>query len=400
MTTVLFALGSNGSGQLGIGHKEDVSVPKQVLLPEESASSLSDVRIAAGGNHTLLLTGAGELYWSGDASTGACGRTTPDQESAEPQFHPVDLVTLEQQQQQQQQQQPVKVGLVAATWEASVITTLDPRGKNTKVYTFGVGLKGELGLGEFIIRTSTPTLIQNFPPEGTAIVDLSACMGHTAAVLDNGEVWGWGTGRKGQLGTLNTLPTDTGVISTPHKILDASVVKVTRAVCGREFTCLFGPPETGEVVVLGSDKWGIKSNAPGRVPGYKDVGASWGSVFVLMEDGRVLSWGRNDHGQLAPSHLPKIKRIAVGSEHALALSEEEDGDSATVTAWGWGEHGNCGPMAAADDKSNRNPESNTNNAGGGHQNIIASSKYIPPGSEFAAIGAGCATSWVVIEIPS
>jgi protein ATS1 len=30
MVTV-FALGSNGSGQLGIGHKEDVSVPKQVV---------------------------------------------------------------------------------------------------------------------------------------------------------------------------------------------------------------------------------------------------------------------------------------------------------------------------------------------------------------------------------
>jgi len=34
MATV-YAIGSNGSGQLGIGHKEDVSVPKQVLFDDE-----------------------------------------------------------------------------------------------------------------------------------------------------------------------------------------------------------------------------------------------------------------------------------------------------------------------------------------------------------------------------
>ncbi len=83
---VLFALGSNGSGQLGIGHKEDVSVPKQVLFPEDLSILPTIRKIAAGGNHTLLLTEPGELFWSGDSTTGACGKVTSEQKAAEPQF--------------------------------------------------------------------------------------------------------------------------------------------------------------------------------------------------------------------------------------------------------------------------------------------------------------------------
>jgi len=94
-----------------------------------------------------------------------------------------------------------------------------------------------------------------------------------------------------------------------------------------------------------------------------------------------VSWGRNDHGQLAPRDLPRAVKLAVGSEHALILSEEGE-----VTAWEWGEHGNCGPEGG--------------DAGGkGQGGVIASLKYIPKGASISSIGAGCATSWVIIDIP-
>ncbi|KAK3368150.1 regulator of chromosome condensation 1/beta-lactamase-inhibitor protein II [Podospora didyma] len=379
---LLFALGSNGSGQLGIGHKEDVSVPKQVVFSSEDddqdpVSSVS--RIVAGGNHTLLITGSGALLWSGDPASGSCGKVTTaankEAAAAAPQFRAVDLSALVVGREGEQQPQPPRIRLSAATWEASIIAGLDEHGLATKVYSFGSGTKGELGLGEFIFRTPTPSAIPGFPPPGTEVVDLSACMGHVVAVLSNGEIWGWGNGRKGQLGAPDA------VVNSPRKV-DGINFKVVKAVCGREFTCLFGSPENGEILVLGSDKWDVKSKSPTRVPGWKEVGASWGNVYVLNGDGSLLSWGRDDHGQIAPEGLPRTKSIAVGSEHVLALSAEGE-----VTAWGWGEHGNCGPLG-------------TSKSAKGQQNVIASSKYIPPGSKITKIGAGCATSWVAIEMPA
>lgn len=360
----LFALGSNGSGQLGIGHKEDVSVPKQVLFHQDATPSA--VRsVTAGGNHTLLLCGPGDLYWSGDAASGACGKVTAGSGPADPQFLRVDLAAAE----------PFRVGLVAATWEASVITRLDEEGRNTRVYSCGVGLKGELGQGELIVRTPSPALIPDFPPAGTEVVDLAACMGHVVAVLSNGEVYGWGNGRRGQLGAPEA------VVHAPRRI-DGVGFSVCRAVCGREFTLLLGDLDSGRVVVLGSDKWGIKSSVPATADRWKDVGASWGNVYALKKDGTLVSWGRNDHGQMTPPSLPPVSQIAIGSEHVLALDEEGN-----VLTWGWGEHGNCGPKIENGDVK-------------GRWNVIASPKNMPPGTKITSIGAGCATSWIAINIPS
>lgn len=371
MTHLIYALGSNGSGQLGIGHDQDVSIPRQVSFSLGSELSSSVVQVAAGGNHSLLLAENGKLYWAGDPTTGASGPLTTPADPKAPQFSAQQVALLAE---EASTTAPVK--LISATWQSSIIVQTDNQGRNSIVSTFGSGQKGELGQGQFIIRTPTISRLKDFPPNDTEVVDLSACMGHVVVVLSNGEVWGWGNGRKGQLGTGVT-----GIVHEPQALRGADF-KVMRAVCGREFTALFGSPDSGKILVLGADKAGVKSSAPESVAGWKDVGASWGGIYALKGDGSLLSWGRDDHGQLAPPGLPKLQGIAIGSEHVVALSE--DGD---VLSWGWGEHGNCGPQFDKGDVR-------------GCWNIIASKKYIPPGSKIAAIGAGCATSWISIELPS
>lgn len=360
MSTV-YAIGSNGSGQLGIGHKEDVSVPKPVLFQTELLDSKVTVR--AGGNHTLLLSSK-DLYCSGDATSGACGLIS--EPSSDVQFSKVKLATENLTSHQQ------SIVFCAATWESSVIVLKDEHDKASMVYTLGIGNKGELGQGELLFRSSKAQLIKDFPPPGLEVVDLAASVSHAVAVLSNGEVYGWGSGRKGQLG----LPE--GIVHTPRKITGIDL-KAVRAVCGREFTYLVGDSVEGQHLVLGSDKWNVMSEAPHSVAEWKDVGASWGSIFVLRQDGKLLSWGRDDHGQLGPPDLPSLEQIAIGSEHALGLTT--DGN---VLAWGWGEHGNCGPNTINGDVK----------AG---FNVVASSQYLPPGSKISSIGAGCATSWVCIS---
>lgn len=365
--TAVFALGSNGSGQLGIGHKEDVSVPKQVLFAEAADPSSPVQTVAGGGNHTLLLTVPGVLFWSGDATTGACGKVTGPDSSGRPLFRPVDLGAARGR----------AVTHVAATWEASVIVTKDEHGAATNVYSAGLGSKGELGLGSLMVRAPSWERILDFPSPGLQIVDLAACMGHAVVVLSNGEAWGWGNGRKGQLGAPHEA-----VIDKPRKIA-AVDFSVKRAVCGREFTCLLGDEETGQLLVLGSDRWDVRKSAPASVPRWQDIGASWGNVHVLCKDDTLISWGRDDHGQLGLAEKSKVKKIAIGSEHALAFTE--DGE---VVAWGWGEHGNCGPSKRS------------GTVKGGTRSVVASSRYIPRESEISSIGAGCATSWISISAAS
>lgn len=321
----IYALGSNGSGQLGIGHKEDVSTPESVKTKQNSPPA--DVKhIASGGNHTVVLYTNDVLLTAGDNSDGRCFRVADDETSALGGVASCDTLGS-------------VVKHVAATWTATLLAL-----EKGVIWVCGSGNSGELGLGKGVTESRNGSLI-SFPPRGPKVVRLASCMGHVVAVLSNGEVWGWGKGRKGQLGE----PAEN--CWEPRKI-EGIPFFATEAVCGKDFTCVFGPPSTGEVLVLGpssNDRFGVRTNAPRTVPGWRQVAASWGSIFVLVESGILISWGRDDHGQLPPPHLPRLKSIAAGSEHCLALT-----GSGTVLAWGWGEHGNCGqPTDSSGDVSQR-----------------------------------------------
>jgi len=205
--------------------------------------------------------------------------------------------------------------------------------------------------------------IPNFPPAGTTIVDVAACMSHTVVVLSNGDIYGWGVGRKGQLGD----PSE-AVVWRPRKIhgLPFSVV---RSTCGRDFTFILGSASGGFCKTLGSDKWEIMRSTPSSVAQWQTAQASWGGIHILFNDGTVIGWGRNDHGQNPPAGLGPLKCIAVGSEHAIANNA-----NGTTFAWGWGEHGNCGePIESY------------------NCNILATDKSL------LVLGAGCATSWLYRE---
>ena len=358
---MLYALGSNGSGQLGIGHLEDVSRPTLVGELVEEPAAVAGLRrgaeqIVAGGNHTLVLNRYGVASGTGENEDGRCGLSSREGSTR--------LRTIKRDQ-SEKSDEPFNVDQVAATWSASVFVAMG----GEKVSVCGTGESGELGLGEGVKRASERMVLADFPPPETRIVHIAACMAHVVAVLSNGEVWGWGKGRKGQLGEACVD------IWRPRKI-EAVPFRAATAVCGKDFTCVLGPPSTGEILVLGpngNDRFGVRMNAPSKVPGWMSVVASWGSVFIMMADSRIVAWGRDDHGQLPPPHLPTLAKLAAGSEHCVALSTD-----GKVLAWGWGEHGNCGKAV---DK--RGDVKGTYN------------ELSVPGT-VADVFAGCATSFVSI----
>ncbi|KAK4619632.1 RCC1 repeat-containing protein [Fulvia fulva] len=350
----IYAFGSNGSGQLGIGHSDDVSKSEPVVYAFHSnvtTTGETDANvqtIACGGNHSVMLLSDGSLWTSGDNSNGRCMMQVDGNGTA---WHrQVDL-------------RPVKH--IAATWNATFFVHTDDA---TQVFVAGSGNTGELGLGQGITITSTVASMR-LPP-GQNIVKMTAGMGHIVVVTEQGEVWGWGKGRNGQLGK----PAEN--VWVPRKIEGVPWPAVD-VVCGKDFTCVFSDTSTQECLVLGvdrNDRFGVKATAPVKVPRWKQVGASWGSIFVLSESGQLTGWGRNDHGQLPPPDLPPLQSFAAGSEHCLGRTVD-----GKVLAWGWGEHGNCG------DRTDPNGDVK------GRYNEV----HMPQSA--CAVFAGCATSFPVTE---
>ncbi|KAK2759432.1 hypothetical protein FQN54_002910 [Arachnomyces sp. PD_36] len=386
--TPLYAFGSNGSGQLGIGHVDDTPTPTPCVFddddkgsesesePRSSSSGDEPVRIVAGGNHTLVLFRSGAVYATGSNAHGRCGRD-PASEPSLVGFRRVGFVEEEEEEgggdgNGGRKGRIDRFSDVSATWEASFVVA---RGTG-HVYAFGMGMKGELGLGAGCPQAMSPTRIKGFPPSGTSVVSISSSMGHTAVVLSNGEVYGWGGARKGQLGRHGV---ENKLFWSPHKVADIPF-PAERISCGREFTVIAGSREDGKFVILGSDKWKVISTAPEDLKGYSTVATSWHGVYVQFRDGSLKAWGRDDRGQLPPSDISKPVKLAVGSEHALALLED-----GRIAAFGWGEHGNCGPDTDAQgDVKQRWSEIQTSVEQGYRIGGIA-------------IGAGCATSWIVIS---
>lgn len=308
-------------------------------------------RIVAGGNHTLLLFNDGTVLCSGFihdrmVQSGSLSDFTVT-------FQKTCTSTIGN-----------KIKACSAFWSGSIFVDSE-----YEVFAVGTGLKGELGTPG--ISTSVGFhMVPHFPPVSPTpvILDIASGIDHTVVVLETGEVYGWGNGRKGQLGYPNE------VVWTPRKFANVDF-KVVRAVCGRGFTYLVGEPSIGPHAILGSNKWGVQSQAPAAIPDWADIGASWGSIFVLDAAGKISSWGRNDRGQLAPHGLPYVEKLAVGSEHAIALTKNEK-----IICWGWGEHGNCGATIDEDGdvkgKWNEIPLDQSDHSG-----------------EIIGVGAGCATSF-------
>lgn len=355
---------------------DDTSTPTRCVFISEDGKETSEphrgegdpVQIVAGGNHTLVRYKSGAVYAAGSNAHGRCGHD-PVTELSLFSFSKITIVD-DCGGDGGEKRKVDRFSAVSATWEASFAVAAD----TGYVYAFGMGMKAELGLGGGCPQASSPARMKDFPPPGTNVVSISSSMGHTAAVLSNGEVYGWGAARKGQLGKHGV---ENKHFWSPHKISDISF-PAQHVSCGREFTIITGNKEDGNFAILGSDKWNVISAAPQDLKNYSMVATSWHGIYVQFMDKSIKAWGRNDRGQLPPHDISKPAKLAVGSEHALALL-----DDGKLAAFGWGEHGNCGPDTDAQgDVKQRWSEVQT----GFRQD-----------SWIIGIGAGCATSWIAVS---
>ncbi|KAF1836925.1 RCC1/BLIP-II [Decorospora gaudefroyi] len=350
----LYVFGSNGEGQLGIPAAEIVNTPTHVVSPAPRDPSGYTLpldaleAIRAGDNHTLILTKGGVCYGAGNNH----------KKQLDPQTYASRLDRFK-----------LVVGGVtfaAATCESSAFVFPKENGQQSWVKALGSGQWGEAG-------SAIDTPFTN--PLPGVVVDFAAGVWHYVAIMLDGSVYGWGKARLGQLGDKLSL---SGKITLPTKIEDIPF-RPKKVVCGKDFTYLVGDPSTGEHIVLGKDKWNIISDMPDHVKGWKDMGATWHGIFILFHDGTLVAWGKENMWQLIPPHLPLIEKIAVGSDHILAVTKQRK-----LISWGWGKHGNCGDLSNIEHEMRNDMVS-------GFWNEIG----IPGEIEF--IGAGFCTSFVVAK---
>jgi protein ATS1 len=359
----LFALGSNGRGKLGIGHENDAATPQMCIFDDQDVKSIGKeeriLKIVAGGNHTIILFKSGAIFAAGSNECGQCNLPSriaqisifkrvvvgdsydPNPTSGAPRF--VD---------------------VSATWEATFL--LDTKGR---VFSFGTGLKGELGRGNRLTVTGEihDTPLPAFGNANSKIMRLYSGMRHSIAINNDGEVYGWGSCRKGELGADLQHRKE---VWSPKKL--SVPFQCREAAVGRNFTIICG---LAACQILGQDQE-LHGIAELEHTPFEAIDAGWSTAYSFVNK-RVQAFGRNDRGQFPSDDLPDLSEFAAGSEHCLGLTS-----TGQALAWGWSEHGNCGqPTDSRGNVANR-------------WNLLT----VPlDGDEVVLdVAAGCATSFIIV----
>jgi len=227
--------------------------------------------------------------------------------------------------------------------------------KGTLLYTWGAGYHGQLGLNTFRKKCRMmPACIDFKEP-----VIIVACGGfHTVVLTDDGRVYSWGDGRYGQLGNLARKH---NMHSTPHLIdhLVSYKVSVVNISCGQYHTAAIS--NQGKLFTWGSGKWGqlghgvrLDERFPRKVESDRKMGlftkVACGDrhTAVVNDEGRIITFGSGQHGQLGLGNGSDQLRPVMITEGPLAQQVVSSIDcGATTTAavtntglfylWGFGE---------------------------------------------------------------
>lgn len=173
-----FCWGEGGGQQqnrLGIGSTSGATVPTPLVMPE----GRSVAAVAAGGEwHSAAIDPEGRVYVWGWGRAGQLGDTGTS----------ATVVPVEM---------PLPAGMVATQISAGADHTciVDQHGD---VFCWGRGTDGQLGGG---VAADSPQLVHVRVPDGVAAATLDVGDDHACIVDVAGDVWCWGAGDDGRLGT-------------------------------------------------------------------------------------------------------------------------------------------------------------------------------------------------------
>lgn len=316
--------GDNSTGQLAQGHQLGFSD-----LPL-SPGQLGQVKaVSGGGIYAMALFTNGTVVAWGNNQEGELGDGTTTQRNL-----PVAVKGL------------TNVAAISAGTETSLALLA-----NGTVMAWGDNESGELGNGSSAPMSTVPVPVTGL----THIVAVIAGENFNFALRDDGTVFAWGDNSAGELGIGPAIPQS----SVPVQIPGLSGVKQVAsgtlhalAVLANGTVMAWGANTDGD---LGT---GVKHPGGSNVPVKVDiihtavaVAAGFDHSAALLSDGRVMSWGSNQDGELgigsrnflasddpiAVAGLHTAKALCAGAFFSQAL--RQDG---TVVGWGSDNQGELG----------------------------------------------------------
>uniref|UniRef100_T1IZ19 acetylcholinesterase n=1 Tax=Strigamia maritima TaxID=126957 RepID=T1IZ19_STRMM len=231
----VFALGSNCSSCLGLGDSHGRLEPFKV----EALCRKFIKGVAYGsGPHCLAYNEFGELYSWGHNGYGQLGNGTTNQVLV-PNLVTINLIGK-------------KIVEVSCGSHHSLARTSDG-----ELYAWGQNNCGQVGSGT-TTNQSTPRKV-TAGINGKNVVAIACGQTSSMAVLDNGEVFGWGYNGNGQLGLGNNVNQ-----TNPCRVVNLQNVVITQIACGYAHT------------------------------------------MALSDEGTVFAWGANSYGQLGTGNKANL----------------------------------------------------------------------------------------------
>ncbi|XP_024101772.2 probable E3 ubiquitin-protein ligase HERC6 isoform X1 [Pongo abelii] len=276
------------------------------------------LQAASGERHSLLLLTNHRVLSCGDNSRGQLGRRGAQRGEL-----PEPIQALE----------TLIVDLVSCGKEHSLAVCHKGR-----VFAWGAGSEGQLGIGEFKEISFTPKKITTL--NGIKIIQVSCGHCHSLALSKDSQVFSWGKNSHGQLGLGKEFPSQ----ASPQRVRSLEGIPLAQvaaggahsfalSLCGTSFG--WGSNSAGQLALSGRNV-PVQSNKPLSIGALKNLGVVYIScgaehTAVLTQDGKVFTFGDNRSGQLGYSPTPEkkgpqlveridglVSQIDCGSYHTLA----------------------------------------------------------------------------------
>lgn len=325
---VLWSFGHNQFGQLG--HAENAGtvvpnpMPKQIMTDVKSVSG--------GGVHTLVLKENGEVWSFGHNQYGQLGHATNNR-TLNPNSTPQQIMTGAK-------------SVSAGMYHSTVLK------ENGELWTFGYNLYGQLGTS-INSGTGNPSPVPKQVMTGVTFVESG--MYHNLVINENGELLTFGWNRDGQLG--HSLNVRTNYANPIPKV----ILTDAKSASGSYHSLVL--KQNGELWSFGSNTYGqlgrpenVGLNGYNATPkqiltNVNEIAAGGHFSLVILADGSLLSFGSNSHGQLGdsrnsgtqtPNEAPTqiatgMKKVYGGMLHSIAVAENGD-----ILSFGSNSHGQLG----------------------------------------------------------
>jgi alpha-tubulin suppressor-like RCC1 family protein len=308
----VLSFGNGMFGQLGHGREGNAVVPRLI----EALRGVVVKHVAAGGFHSMVLTGGGEVFTWGRGYFGQLGHGDMDRQLVPKQVEGLTNVT----------------DIAAGYYHGMAV------GEGGTMYTWGDNGYGQLGLGDHGegTRRHVPTVV----PGVNEVVAVGAGTRHSFALSRDGTVMACGWNSSGQLGLGETDDRDTFTVVAGLRgvvDIDAGEQHTIAATVGGGFYA-WG---TGQGMGHGGDEE-TQCIVPTKLTGggigeavVVQVAAGNMHSMALTTTGDLYAWGNGDQGQLGHGGkedlaVPRVVSgvgvavlgMAGGSEHSLVITAE------------------------------------------------------------------------------